>query len=269
MNPPSVMSQHRYVNIRGFTGHYVEFGSGYPLVLLPSMYVLVKSYKRLLALLAKRYHVIAVQMPGSGDGSVLRPTWSFQDYADWAADFIEYKRLRKPLVIGHSNSGPVALLLARARPDLASGIILADSVGTHPSGSLFKILLGRSIDALIETRLSLTAFHHLAGNFLFHPLNMLNQLIQSAYTDLQPAAVEVNVPTLLAWGYRDHTMPRQGAWELLRLMPKSTLRFCRKGSHDWINTEPDLFAELVDRFVFGVPQAEAAREAREPVSSRP
>jgi pimeloyl-ACP methyl ester carboxylesterase len=261
------VSQHRYVNIRGFTGHYVEFGEGPPLVLLPSMYVLVKSYKRLIGLLAKRYRVVVVQMPGSGDGSVLRPTWSFQDYAGWAADFIRYKRLEEPVVIGHSNSGPVALLLARGWPELVSGIVLADSVGTHPSGSLFKILVGRAIDGAIETRLTLTAFHHLAGNFVFHTWNMINQLVQSAYTDLQPAAAEVTVPALLAWGYRDHTMPREGAWELLRLMPRSTLRFCRVGSHDWIITEPALFAGLVDRFVFGVPQVEAAREGREPVSS--
>jgi pimeloyl-ACP methyl ester carboxylesterase len=263
------VSQHRYVNIRGFTAHYVEFGDGYPLLLLPSMYVLIKSYPRLLARFARRYHTIALQLPGSGDGSVLRPTWSFQDYADYAADFIRYKRLHKPLVIGHSNSGPVALLLGRSYPELVSGLVLADTVGAHPAGSLFKILLGRSIDALIETRLSLTAFHHLAGNFVFHTWNMVNQLIQSAYTDLQSAAAEVDVPTLLAWGYRDHTMPRSAAWELLRLMPKSTLRFCRRGSHDWITTEPDLFADLVDRFVFGVPQADAARDDAEAVSSAP
>ena len=85
-----------------------------------------------LADLARRRHVIAVDMPGHGETSV--PLWNspatIERMLRWLDTFLE--RFEWPLVIGHSLGGFMAVLhFARRRPNLA-GLVLVDSGGIGP-----------------------------------------------------------------------------------------------------------------------------------------
>ena len=88
-------------------------------------------------------------------------------------------------------------------------------------------------------------------NLVFHARNMLNQIRLAARSDIRPVAPAVRVPTLLAWGRHDHTMPLRCAQLLQRLIPGVTLHVSATGSHDWIVDEPGAFADAVLRFVGG------------------
>lgn len=75
--------------------------------------------------LAGRYHVVAMDHRGHGRGIRAREPFSLEDCADDAAGLLRELGVRSAIVAGYSMGGPVALLLARRRPDLVRGLVLA------------------------------------------------------------------------------------------------------------------------------------------------
>ena len=243
----------RPIEIDGYRGSVIEAGDGPPLVLLATTLVRSRPYAPVIRRLASQFRVYAVDMPGCGCASRLRDTWGFERYAAWANRLLETLGLERVTLVGHSNSAGTALVMGALYPGRLARVVLADTVGADASPSYFRVLLGRALDALLEPKLSLTGWHHLACNALFHTRNFFGQVKLSIQTDLRPYAPRVSVPALLAWGARDNTMPIRCAHALAPLLPRATLHVCPTGSHDWIITHPDEFAFAVEAFADFMP----------------
>src|SRR5438477_10133301 len=71
----------RYLKIAGYRTFMREAGARTPLVLLPSMLVLSRSYRPIIGELARSFRVICPEFPGVGHGSEVGPPWSFEEYA--------------------------------------------------------------------------------------------------------------------------------------------------------------------------------------------
>jgi pimeloyl-ACP methyl ester carboxylesterase len=111
------------------------------------------------------------------------------------------------------------------------------------------VLLGRALDGILEPGLSLTGWHHLVYNALAHTRNFFGQIRASIVRDLRAYAPRVTVPTLVAWGARDHTIPPHSAEVLRALLANPRAYTSPTGSHDWIITNPAEFAAAVGAFV--------------------
>jgi pimeloyl-ACP methyl ester carboxylesterase len=233
--------------VGGLRTHYLEAGEGPPLLLLPSMLVLGRSYRRPVAALAGRFRVLAPELPGSGHSARLPAPWSLEEHAGWVPRYMDAVGVGRALVIGHSNSAAVALLLAARQPERVSGLVLVGSIGARTPRLPSRVLLGRGLDAVLELRLTLTAWHHILYNACFHPRSFADQVWLAVVASVLEEAPNVAAPTLLAWGRRDHTMPLPCARRLLARLPGGEL-YVSEGSHDWINTRPAEFAEVVARF---------------------
>lgn len=260
----------RWVDVAGHRGSFVEAGEGPPVVLLASMVVLAESYRTSLAALRRRFRVVVAESPGCGRGSRLSEPWGISDYADWVADFLDLLRLDRgiecPTLIGHSNSGAVALTVAAQYPGRVSRIVLADTVGVDERCSILRVLASRAVDAVIEWPLTAAAWHHPVYNAIFHTRNCLRQVRWAGQTDLTPLGPDVRVPTLLAWGARDHTTPLRGAHRLHRLLRDGTLYVSPTGCHDWVVDHPREFTDALAEFVRRTPTAghDAARHLPAP-----
>jgi pimeloyl-ACP methyl ester carboxylesterase len=114
---------------------------------------------------------------------------------------------------------------------------------------MLRVLAGRARDALLEPRLSLFGWHHVIGNALLHTRPFFGQVWRSVYADLRTCARRVRVPTLVAWGARDHTIPPRCATALLSLLSDATLYESATGSHDWMIDHAPEFAAAVRDFV--------------------
>lgn len=250
-SPLAAAVRERTVEIDGARGRVTEIGDRGPtLLLLPSMLVLGRSYTWLRRVLCRDFRVFIIEMPGCGEGSVLSKSWSFEQYAQWLIKLLEQTPLPdRPTVIGHSNSGPVALILAATRPDLVDRLVLVDTVGADSAKSLLRVLAGRALDALIETRLTFWGFHHILFNVFRHWRNFWNQVWLAVRYDATAYAPRTSTPTLIAWGRRDHTMPLRGAQRLNQAMPNAKLHVSPTGSHDWLITNPEEFTSLLGQFV--------------------
>lgn len=120
---------HRYATLSHVKMHYVEAGSGPPLVLLHGYPETWYEWRHVIPLLAPRFRVIAPDLRGLGDTS--RPAAGY-DKRTVAADVRELLREHLKLdsigLVGHDWGGPVAYALARLAPDLVRRLAIIDVV---------------------------------------------------------------------------------------------------------------------------------------------
>jgi pimeloyl-ACP methyl ester carboxylesterase len=80
------------------------------------------------------HRVIAVDLRGHGVSDKPHQDYTVEGFADDLAWLSAKLELQKPVVVGHSMGGNVALELARRHPDLPSAIVLVDSAIVPPAG---------------------------------------------------------------------------------------------------------------------------------------
>jgi pimeloyl-ACP methyl ester carboxylesterase len=257
----------RVVHVEGTRGLILEGGDGPTVVVLASMLVMARSYLWPLRAFTKRFHTIVVQLPGGGRAAGLSPAWSMDRYASWTSGLLDRLVLRDVTLVGHSNSGAVAAILAATDPRRIARIVLADSIGADRSNSLVRIILARGLDCFHEPELTLAAWNHVIVNAVFHWRNFWEQVRLSARTDLEQFARRVSVPALIAWGRKDNTMPLRCARLLHAWIPQSRLHISRDGSHDWLNDHSREFAQVLDRFIRDTSLTQPPHDARRPVTA--
>jgi pimeloyl-ACP methyl ester carboxylesterase len=231
----------RRIEVDGARGLVLMAGQGSPAIVLASPLIRARSYLPLVKALAKHRHVVVVEMPGCGRGSRLSERWSTGRYASWVASLLEQLELTGATVVGHSNSGAVALQLA-TRCARVSRLVLADSIGAGPKRSAWRVIAARTVDCFKEPLLDLRAWWHLAYNVVVHTRSFAHQVWLASHAERLALARHVRVPTVLAWGSRDGTMPTDGAFRLQSCIAGSRV-VIGPGSHDWLITRPQEFAD--------------------------
>ena len=125
----------KFINIRGNQIHYLEQGQGPSVVMIHGLSGVAQNFGyQVLGDIAKDHRVIAIDRPGSGY-SVRHPRSSADlgVQADIVAELIDALALDKPLVVGHSLGGAVALATALRYPDQVSGLALVAPLTHMPS----------------------------------------------------------------------------------------------------------------------------------------
>lgn len=113
--------------IDGVSVHYLEAGSGRPLVLLHGNGAMAEDFviSGLFDRLAQSYHVIAPDRPGFGHTERPRDrVWGAKAQADLVRGLLDHLGLRNPIVLGHSWGTLVAISLALETDALLRGLVL-------------------------------------------------------------------------------------------------------------------------------------------------
>lgn len=212
----------RFIDIDGASVHYIDAGSGPPLVLIHGLSGQHGNFTHsLLERLKTDYRVIILDRPGSGYS--IRPRGASGALAEQArtiARLIEALELERPLIVGHSLGGAIALAVAVNHPEQVSGLALLAPVTHKPEKvpPLFRALVIRS-----------PFMRSLVARTLAIPLSIVNRdLVLDAAFGPQPAP-------------RDYATNGGG---LLNLWPASFI----SASHDLIalTDENDLTARYGD-----------------------
>ena len=75
-----------------------------------------------------KYKVVTLDLPGFGKSGKKRSNWSFEQYADDINEFIKAKKLKNVILIGHSMSGDILLLVDTKYPESVFGIVGIDNL---------------------------------------------------------------------------------------------------------------------------------------------
>jgi pimeloyl-ACP methyl ester carboxylesterase len=116
-----------FVVVDGVRLHYLERGTGMPLVLLHGNGSMIADFTAsgLFDRAAVRYRVIAFDRPGYGHSARPRGRiWDAAAQAELIHDALRQLGVERAIVLGHSWGCSVAMALALDYPDLAAGLVL-------------------------------------------------------------------------------------------------------------------------------------------------
>ncbi len=128
----------KYYNIRGISIYTEVYGSGKPLLLIHGNGGSMKSFENNIAFFSKKYKVICMDSRAQGKTVDNKDSLSFEMMADDEAALLDAMQIDSAYVIGWSDGGINALLLAMRHPEkvikLAStgANLWPDSTGVLP-----------------------------------------------------------------------------------------------------------------------------------------
>jgi pimeloyl-ACP methyl ester carboxylesterase len=133
----------RFLDVDGVRLHYVERGSGEPLIFLHGNGSMIEDFESsgLIDLAAKNYRVIVFDRPGFGHSDRPRNVSTSDVQAKLIKHALERLDVLNATVLGHSWGASVAVALALKYPDLIRGLVLASGY-SYPTARPDVIAMG-------------------------------------------------------------------------------------------------------------------------------
>lgn len=127
----------KFVEVDGQRIHYVEAGQGPPLLFVHGLAGQLHHFKgTIFDQLKDRYRLVALDRPGSGYST--RPMTAAAGLSAQAATIVKFMQatgIERPLLVGHSLGGAIALTLAVEHPQAIRGLVLISPL-THDTGHI-------------------------------------------------------------------------------------------------------------------------------------
>ena len=243
------------IEFNGFSLSYLEGrkeSGGYPILFLPGWGVSTEPYREYLEILAQKYWVIAIDLPGFGRSPCSHSLTSYQTYANCIVQLIERLNLDRFRLIGHSFGGGVALALAAAVPQAIDSLIVIGSTGVPIS--LSNTIEGRlaelpqQIAQLAWTPL-LRIVRAMGHNLIFRTRHLITGAQIALQEDIRPWLSEIKAPCLVLWGECDRFTPIEIGYSLVETISHAQLQIVPEGHHESCMTQPETIATITLNFL--------------------
>jgi pimeloyl-ACP methyl ester carboxylesterase len=253
-----------YVQAAGYRLHYLEAGSGAPLVLVHGLGSnATQDWGRLIPLLGRRLHVFAPDLPGFGDSE--RPTradYSIPMQVEALRTFMEAKGVRRARVAGLSMGGWVVSRLAGEHPELVERLVVVDAAGMRPERPDIpaEVLLPHDEDGV--KRLIAAVRHNapvppsfVVRDILKYQLGqqwVVRRALESmrdGHDWLNGTLRRADMPVLVVWGKQDALIPVPYAAALAAEFPHAELVVLDGCGHVPMTDCPDAFDRAVIPFL--------------------
>ena len=89
--------------------NYQQFGTGKDLVFLHGWGQNIEMMKPIGDHFSEKYRITILDFPGFGESEEPKEAWSIDDYVDVVKELMKKLGIKKPIVIGHSFGGRVAI----------------------------------------------------------------------------------------------------------------------------------------------------------------
>ncbi|MFN3547225.1 MAG: alpha/beta fold hydrolase [Mesorhizobium sp.] len=120
------------VTIGGDAIHYVDQGAGRPILFVHGLGGQLHHFRQtLFPAMGDGFRLVAMDRPGSGYSTRVSSGARIPQQAEAIAKFIDAVGLEKPLLVGHSLGGAIALRVALDHPDKISGLALISPLTHH------------------------------------------------------------------------------------------------------------------------------------------
>src|SRR5437868_12619301 len=266
-----------FVNVDGANLHFVIKGAGRPIVLIHGNPGSCQDWSRLYVPISSQYRAIAFDRPGHGHSQ--RPNHrdiTVEVQAEMLHAALTELNIERPIVVGHSRGGALALTYALNFPDDLSGaVLLAPAAYESDDGAsflsklpawpvigdvvnfLFTPLLGAWV---VRTDLAKAfAPDRVPKKYLRQVLSEWTRprkvkwysvddaLLNESLPKLTPNYYEIRVPISIVTGDSDLIVPvDENAHRLYDVLPHSKLTILDRTGHQIPFTRPDAVIEAID-----------------------
>jgi len=215
-----------YIKIQDLNINYIQYGNpkGKDILLLHGWGQNIEMMKILGDNFSDKFRITILDFPGFGESEEPHEAWTIEKYSLMLEEFVKQLKIKKPIVMGHSFGGRVAIYYSsrnsieklvlfgspciRAKEDLSLKVKMLKKLKQMPG--MNKI--GEYMKKFIGSR------DYKAAS----PI-MRQTLVEVVNEDLSKFAREIEEPTLLIWGEQDDEAPLSDAKELEKIMIDAAL----------------------------------------------
>jgi len=257
--------------------HFVMKGTGQPVVLIHGNPGSCHDWSRLYGSISSRYRAVAFDRPGHGHSE--RPNHrpiTVEVQAEMLHAALTQFRIERPIVVGHSWGGSLALVYALMFPDEISGVVLLapaayesdDGVsflsklpGWPVIGDILNFLFTPLLGPwLVRTDIAKAfAPDPVPKHYLRHVLaewtlpkkvkwySVDDALLNESLPKFADRYPEINAPVVIVTGDADQIVPAaQNAERLHQALPRSQFNLLPKTGHQIPFTRPDAVLAAID-----------------------
>lgn len=226
-----------------------------PLVFLHGMFGGLSNFDPLIREI-KEYTVYVPKIPLY---QLKRSRLTIPGLADWLKGFMEACSIERPLLLGNSLGGHIALEYARAFPDNLAGLVLTGSSGLFENdfGSTCPKRRDREY---IKKRAALTFYDDIVDDTIIDEILAVTQspdklpkllaIARSTHSyNMEDELQHILAPVLLIWGKNDIITPPEVALLFKKKLPNASLKWIDRCGHAPMLERPYEFSQYLKEFV--------------------
>ncbi|WP_416666042.1 alpha/beta fold hydrolase [Egbenema bharatensis] len=258
--------QESYADLSSLRLHFVEGGTGYPLVFLPAYLDTWQTFRLVLPLLAPHFRCLVLDQRGHGKSHYAGEDWSLDAYAQDVIEFLDQQGIERTTLVGSSMGSFVARKVALRCPDRIDRLVLVGSgmrTDNHEQLQGLRVALEQFSEAipreLAEAILSPNAKRGKIPDWFFNACvdassqipgktwrGALDGLLADNHSDRLEAIMQ---PTLLIAGNQDEVFLWEDQAQVAQKLPQADLKLYEAVGHYPHWEEPTQFAADLREFL--------------------
>lgn len=271
-------AESKFIQVEDARVHFVIKGSGRPVVLIHGNPGSCEDWARLYTPLATHFCAFAFDRPGHGhsDRSNQNGNVTVEVQARLLNSALAQLGVERPILVGHSWGGALALIYALSYPDDVSGLVLlapaayesddgVSFLSKMPAwpviGDILNVLFTPLLSAwLVRTDLAKAfAPDKVPKSYLRHTLaewtrpkkvkwySVDDALLNASLVKFSPHYGELRIPVAIVTGDTDLIVPaKENAYRLAEVLPQAKLQVLEKAGHQIPFIRPDAVVRAVE-----------------------
>lgn len=223
-----VSSNGKSATINGLKIYYEESGQGIPVILLHHFFVTASLWKAYAPELAKKYRVIAVDLPGHGRSDYMDTTREYlhKKATAYIIGLIDFLKLDSVYLIGASSGGTIALNVATLKPDLVKRMVVIGGHLYYPKQQRELVARwSRTPDSTSVSR------HGKEKAILLRKQFLYNSQLYGDPSFTPDVLSTIRAKTLIIHGDNDELAPIENALGMYENIPNAFLWIVPNGGH--------------------------------------
>ena len=212
------------IKVKDTLVNYIQYGEGKDIILLHGWGQNIEMMKPIGDNLAGNFRITIIDFPGFGESEEPSEAWNISDYANMLELLVKELKIKKPIVMGHSFGGRVAIRYSANNPIEKLVLFGSPCVRLQQKQPLKVRILKK-----LKTLPGMDKFGEFMKKYIgsrdykaASPM-MRQILVNTVNEDLSAYASQIEEPTLLIWGDNDTEAPIEEAKILEKIMPDAAL----------------------------------------------
>ena len=177
-------------------------------------------------------------------------------FSDFLEDFVKFKKINNPILLGNSLGGHIGLIFSNKNPNLVKSLVLTGSSGlyensmgeSYPKRENYEYIKRKTEEVFYNPKVATKEI----VDEVFETVNNRDKLVRTL--SIAKSAIRHNMssdlpnietPTLLIWGENDLVTPPEVAVEFNSLLPNSELIWIKKCGHAPMMEHPKEFNRIL------------------------
>ena len=214
--------------------NYIQYGNtdGKELVFLHGWGQNIEMMKPLADPLSKQHHITIIDLPGHGSSKAPAYAWQVIDFVEALKELLNYLKINKPNLIGHSFGGKISLLYASIY-DVDKLVLLASPFKKEIQKESIKLKVLKTLKKVpVIKNFEEFAKKHIGSSDYKNANPIMRQIIVNTVNcDITEDVKKIKASTLIIWGTLDEAVKIERAYELEKLIKDSGVIIYEGATH--------------------------------------